>query len=358
MGKDIFGPFPVSRFDAGDTPQSFTDDFLKKLTEVISRNPRVNRVFAGNLHSFESRQEAIEELFQEMALRLLTTPVLRAFDDEQQLLERIRRVELPQLLNEFLRKKLPERYRLSRRIWRLIRDSERFSLISSDPRRHPSYSPSTLIGLREWREFRFGDLSVISEHGFQVPLRDRRIVGSLGESQLIISNTNLEEFIVQILQSVGGHLALGRLRGIILSTLYTCDPNFESLDSYASASGEILIGGIEPDPHEQALRMEQIKRLPEKEREFLSKLEGSCGRNEEKLNRVLEILRLCVLSDDPMQKRIAAKYLGISASLVSKDISLIRTICKSLDLHDEELRLMLRERLVRSVGRTDRKGGV
>jgi hypothetical protein len=348
MKKDSSEPFFVPAIGS-EKSHVISEDFVRELTTVVARHPRVTRTFSSNPGPFESKREMVDELVQEMVVRILSSPTLSGITDQHQLLSRIRNIELPQLLNEVLRKKMPERFRLSKRIWKIIRESERFSVFPLSST-ETVYDASNLIGLSEWTEVRQPDLGLIQGGKPSAPPRDTRLVGRCGESQLIISNSQLEAFLVGILESVGGHLALGRLKGIVLSCIYLCDPGFESLEETDDGRGARQINSRITDPQEELIRKEQLARLPEKEIEFLRKLEESCGRNKGRFERVLGVLRLCVLSNPPLQKRYAAKSLEVSTSLISRDISLIRDVCRSLELRDEELKLLLKERLEKTIG--------
>jgi hypothetical protein len=349
MKRDRSEPFFIPAIGSDRQSQIFSEDFIHELTALVARHPRVTRTFLNNPAPFESKREMVDEVVQEMVVRILSSPALRGMTDEQQLLSRIRNIELPQLFNEVLRKKMPERFRLSKRIWKIIRESERLTVFSTSSS-EPIYDASNLIGLSEWTEVRNPDIESIQSRMPSAPLRDSRAVGRSGESQLIMSNSQLESFLVGILESVGGHLALGRLKGIALSCIYLCDPGFESLEQIDNESGRRQINSHITDPQEELIRKEQLARLPEKELEFLRKLEEGCGRNKVRFKRVLGVLRLCVLSNPPLQKRYAARLLQVSTSLISRDISLIRGACRSLELHDEEQKLLLKERLEKTIG--------
>jgi hypothetical protein len=292
--------------------------------------------------------EFVDEIVQEILVRVLSSESILEIGEDR-LLPYIRKVELPKLLNESLRREVPERFRIAKRIWKIVSKSSKFRLLPTGAPEAKIYDSSTLIGLSEWPSTRKVNHEPLSVKCMEIPPRDIRRVGRYQHSQVIITNTQLENYLVQILESAGGHLPLSRLRGLALSGINLCDPGFESLEKIEEGGELARCESRSNNPHEDLIRREQLNQLPEKEREFLQKLRDRCDASDERFRRVVGVLWLCVLSNPPHLKRRAANILGISPSLVSRDISLIREVCRSLQLEDEELRFLLKERLEKSL---------
>jgi len=348
MQKDTFEPSPTSENKSERQPPLISDPFISKLTAMVSRNPRVRKLVSSKGLKYSASNEVVDEIVQEILVRILSSESIVGID-ENRLLSRIRKIELPQLLNESLRREVPERFRISKRIWKIVSKSPRFSLTPSTSRVPPIYDGSTLIGLSEWTAIREVNIDSLSRRQVEIPTREFRRVGRYQTSQLVITNTQLENYLIQILESAGGHLPLNRLRGIALSGINLCDPGFESLEKIEECGELPESGTTSKNPHEELIHREQLDRLPEKEREFLQKVRDRCDSNDQRFRRVIGVLWFCVLSNPPLMKRRAANALGISASLVSRDISLIREVCRSLELEDEELKFLLKERLEKSL---------
>lgn len=344
MTKGELDPIPSPERDSDSTPINLSSGFLLELVDVVTRNKRVRRIMSRSLRGHDSRDEFLEELIQDLTVRILGSMDVGKPDFEEKAISRISAIELPQLLNEFLKRELPERFRISKRIWKIIRKSDRFSVLSPGGGESVAYDGSNLVGLSEWSVLKPVDLDSFDASKFRVS-RNLRFVGRGGHSQLIISEANLEKLLVGILEFADGHVPLSRLKALAVSCLQLGDPGFVSLNEL----GVIWMGNTSDNPHEMLVRKEEMEGLREKEREFLMKLKKRCGTGASNFNRVVQVLSLCVLSEPPFQRRQVAKRLRISTSVVSRDITLIREVCRSLALHDEELRLMLKERLAKSL---------
>ena len=353
MTKGELDPIPFQEGHSDGNPINLSSGFLLELVNIVTRNPRVRRIMSRSLSGRDSRDEFVKEIIQDLTVRILGSMDVGKPDFEERAISRINAIELPQLLNEFLKKELPERFRISKRIWRIIRKSARFSIVSPGGGDIVVYDGSNLVGLSEWSDLRTVDLESFDPANFRVS-RNPRFIGRGGHSQLIITEANLEKLLVGILEVADGHVPLSRLKALAVSCLQLGDPGFVPLNEL----GVIWTGNTSDNPHEMLVRKEDMRGLPEKELEFLMKLKKRCGASASNFNRVVQVLRLCVLSQPPFQRRQVAKRLRISTSMVSRDITLIREVCTSLAIHDEELRLMLKERLAKSLeGMAKNSGG-
>lgn len=344
MTKGELDPIPSPERDSDSTPINLSSGFLLELVNIVTRNKRVRRIMSRTLKGLDSRDEFVEEIIQDLTVRVLSSMDVGTPDFEEKAISRISAIELPQLLNEFLKRELPERFRISKRIWKLVRKSSRFSVLSPGGGNSVAYDGSNLVGLSEWSVLKPVELDSFDSSNFRVS-RNPRFIGRGGHSQLIISEANLEKLLVGILEFADGHVPLSRLKALVVSCLPLGDPGFVSLNEL----GVIWVGNTSDNPHEMLVRKEEMEGLREKELEFLMKLKKKCGIGTSNFNRVVQVLSLCVLSKPPLQRRQVAKRLRISTSLVSRDINLIREVCRSLAIQDEELRLLLKERLAKSL---------
>lgn len=347
MHEGGFNPTVASDMESENQPVELSQSFFIDLFKLVSRNRRVRLILSKKGSTSFSKDDLVAEIVQEIVVRILASKKWRSIGDEGLLLSHIRAIELPQLLNESLKKQLPERFRISRRIWKTVRSNERFSVISAEGERDTIYDGSLLIGLSSWTEVRSARQGRIERGSLEPIRRNLRVVGRGGSSQLIISESRLRDLLIEILEAADGHLPLSRLKAIATSFIQVNDPGFVPFDDVEQFHLQKGADG----PHEQLIRKEELEKLPEKEKEFLLKLKSRCRRGSAGFDRMLRVLCLCVLSHPPLQRRQVAKRLGVAPSLISRDISVIREVCRSLSIEDEELRLLLKERLEKSLER-------
>src|SRR5207237_8317973 len=115
--------------------------------------------------------------------------------------------ELTTRLRPELTNSHPESYRLPRRISTLLQSSSNFSRFDSsgsgdEPHRRLA---DRVYGLSEWPyEKRRRDSHDVEQRAHIVPVRarDTRMVGCTGDSQVVISNPDLEDLILSLLDAV------------------------------------------------------------------------------------------------------------------------------------------------------------
>ena len=115
MTKGELDPIPSPERDSDSTPINLSSGFLLELVDVVTRNKRVRRIMSRSLRGHDSRDEFLEELIQDLTVRILGSMDVGKPDFEEKAISRISAIELPQLLNEFLKRELPERFRTPNR---------------------------------------------------------------------------------------------------------------------------------------------------------------------------------------------------------------------------------------------------
>jgi len=198
-----------------------------------------------------------------------------------------------------------------------------------------------LFGLRQWpRSKPLTDSGHFTELIKAVPMRrrDTRLVGRSGTSQLILSNPDLENLIVEVLTVIDSPADVRTLRQLALSKIPLQDYNVSSLDEELSTGATMRreARDTRETPEDALLRGEQDDRVALMADEFLTSLRRAVNNNERRYTRLLSTLWHCYYDpEEPSQLEIA-KLLGVSDSLVSDNRRLIEYELKKLKLSMDE----------------------
>jgi hypothetical protein len=212
----------------------------------------------------------------------------------------------------------------------------------AEPRRRRMVNQ--VFGLREWRRSKqLGDSGHFTELIKSVPMRrrDTRLVGRSGSSQLILSNPDLENLIVEVLTAIDSPADVRTIRQLVLSKIPLQDYNIASLDEELSAGAG---GGTmrreardnRETPEDALLRGEQDERVALMADEFLTSLRSAVNNNERRYTRLLSTLWHCYYDPDGPSQLEIAELLGVSDSLVSDNRRLIEFELKKLRLSVED----------------------
>jgi len=201
-----------------------------------------------------------------------------------------------------------------------------------------------IYGLREWSASKpLSDSGHFSELAKSVPMRrrDTRLVGRTGTSQLILSNPDLEELIVEVLTAIDSPADVRTLRQLVLSKIPLQDYNVSSLDEELSTGNEGSTLRREArdtrdTPEDALLRGEQNHRASELADEFLVQLRRVVNNNERRYERLLSTLWYCYYDSANHSQLEIARRLGVSDSLVSDSRKLIEHELRKLKLSIEE----------------------
>src|SRR5262249_9498025 len=140
----------------------------------------------------------------------------------------IGQIELTNLLTAELRKRHPESYRLARRISTLIQSSanfRRFDTNGNDEEYHRRLA-DRVYGLSEWpinKPGRGHHEMELRARVIPVRQRDTRMVGCTGDAQIVISNSDLEDLIVSVLEAIDAPADVRTLRSLVMSRLPVMD---------------------------------------------------------------------------------------------------------------------------------------
>ena len=342
-------------------------------------------------------QELFLELFQKQRFDYYLNNNYKSVEIENELA----RIEIPNLVGARLRKRYPESFRMARRVSALLKTSKRFRRFGADefsetkkPGRRgrpaiaatpPAQQPIALaieldddfdddaadesakhengsarkngngshrrqrmvnqvFGLREWpRSKSLGDSGHFSEMTRTVAMRKRetRLVGRSGSSQLILSNPDLEQLIVDVLKAIDSPADVRTLRQLVLAKIPLQDYNVASLDEEINTgtNGTTMrreARDTRHTPEGVLLIDERDEMVASMATDFLSSLRRAVNNNDRRYRRLLMTLWHCYYDPDGPSQLEIAKLLGVSDSLVSEIRRLIEHELKKLPLSLEE----------------------
>lgn len=212
----------------------------------------------------------------------------------------------------------------------------------AEPRRRRMVNQ--VYGLREWPRLKpLEDSGHFTDLIKAVPMRkrDTRLVGRSGSSQLILSNPDLENLMVEVLTVIDSPADVRTIRQLVLSRIPLQDYNVASLDEeLSSGNGGVTVRREARDtrqnPEDSLLRDEQDGRVALLADEFLISLRRAVNNNERRYTRLLSTLWHCYYDPSGPSQLEIAKLLGVSDSLVSDNRRLIEYELKKLKLTMDE----------------------
>ena len=299
-----------------------------ELHRIVSHHPLVRASRSAGLLVEEGAGGAHTDLTQELFVQLLSKNRFEHYLDTEmtdyEIECEIGQIELTNLLTAELRKRHPESYRLARRISTLIQSSpnfRRFDTSGSGDEPHRRLA-DRMYGLGEWADGkRRRDSHDVEQRVHIIPVRarDTRMVGCTGDSQVVISNSDLEDLIVSVLDAVDSPVDVRTLRSLVMSRLPVMDIYLVPLDGDDN-DGE----GSHFEPVDRQENPEQGLMRRESENEaagfvdhFLSNLQETVRGKLKQYNRILGVLWHCYLSQEQSTQLEVAAVLGVSDSLVS-----------------------------------------
>ena len=343
-----------------------------ELHRIVCHHPLVRASRSAGLLVEEGASNAYSDLTQELFVQLLSKNRFEHYLDssmsDYEIECEISQIELTNLLTAELRKRHPESYRLARRISTLIQSSanfRRFDSSGKDDEPHRRLA-DRVYGLSEWPDGkRRRDNHDLEQRTQMVPVRgrDTRMVGCTGDSQVVISNPDLEDLIVSVLDAVDSPMDVRTLRSLVMSRLPVMDIYLVPLDSDDSDSDRFQFEPVDrrENPEEGLLRRESEDEAAGFVDQFLKNLHETVRGKVKQYNRILGVLWHCYLSADNSTQLKVAAILGVSDSLVSDYRRRIEEELRALSFSEvEEARRFesaLRER-VRSLVVTSNEEGL
>ena len=178
------------------------------------------------------------------------------------------------------------------------------------------------------------------------------MVGCTGDSQVVISNSDLEDLIVSVLDAVDSPVDVRALRSLVMSRLPVMDIYLVPLDGDDSDNDNS--NRYEPvdkreNPEQGLLRREAELQAAGFVDQFLRDLHEAVRGKVKQYNRILGVLWHCYLSADHSTQLEVAASLGVSDSLVSDYRRRIEQELRALSFNEVEeakqFEMALRERV-------------
>jgi hypothetical protein len=342
-----------------------------ELHRIVSNHPLVRASRSAGLLIEEGASSAYTDLTQELFVQLLTKSRFQHYLDtsmtDAEIECEIGQIELTNLLTAELRKRHPESYRLARRISTLIQSSANFRRFDSNGGTDEGHRrlADRVYGLSEWQDTKPGRNSHEMEqraHMIPVRQRDTRMVGCTGDAQIVISNSDLEDLIVSVLDAIDSPADVRSLRSLVMSRLPVMDIYLVPLggDDGDSDSSYFDPADVRENPEQTLLRQETEREAAGSVDRFLKGLRANVRGKVKQYNRMLGVLWHCYLSPDHATQLEVAAALGVSDSLVSDYRRRIEQELRSLSFTQvEEARMFemaLRERVRKLVPLGDESG--
>ena len=334
---------PERASNSGDRPQRHAGAWVEslrhsdvsrlwsELQRIVVNHPLVRASYsAGLLVEEGDRGSAYLDMTQELFVTLLAKSRFQHYLDtsmtDQEIECEISQIELTNLLTAELRKRHPESYRLARRISTIIQSSANFRRVDSAGVEAGEDEPhrrlvDRVYGLREWREDKQRRAQAELEQRVQlIPVRQRdtRMVGCTGDAQIIISNSDLEDLIVSVLEACDSPVDVRTLRSLVMSRLPVMDIYLVPIGGDDSDEGRSFepVDGRE-NPEQSLLRRESEEGAAGFVDEFLKGLHAAVRGKSKQYDRMLGVLWYCYLSPAHITQLEAAARLSVSDSLVS-----------------------------------------
>ncbi len=316
----------------------------QRLNRLVRNHPLV-RSSSSTAVAEWATPDSHEDLTQELFVTLLGKDRFRHYLDagmsDREIETEIAQIELSNLLTTGLRKRYPESYRLARRISVLLQTSRRFRRFDGAGRGGARRIGLTeqVYGLNlwpEWKPTRPVDEFERRVGAVPVRLRDLRMKGCSGDTQLVIGNAELEGLIVEVLEAMDAPADVRTIRSLVMSRLPLLDAHptqfrvaADDEDGRVRAFEQV---DAKPSPEQEALARDVGRHAVEPVEEFLARLSAEVRGKAKQYERILGVLWHCYLgAEHPTQLEVAAR-LGVSDSLVSDYRRRIERALRSLSL--------------------------
>jgi hypothetical protein len=145
------------------------------------------------------------------------------------------------------------------------------------------------------------------------------MVGCTGDSQVVISNSDLEDLIVSVLDAVDSPIDVRTLRSVVMSRLPVMDIYLVPLDTDENDNDSFHFEPVDrhENPEQRLLRRESEDVAATFVDQFLKNLHETVRGKVKQYNRILGVLWHCYLRSENATQLEVAATLGVSDSLVS-----------------------------------------
>ena len=309
--------------------KSDVNQIWAELHRIVSSHPLVRASKRAGFLVEEGKHNAYTDLTQEIFVALLSKERFQHYLDTQmtdaEIEAEISQIELTNMLTAELRKRYPESYRLARRVSTLIQTGKAFKRFDNInyPDVHRRLA-DRLYGLAEWKDGKLRrNVQEMEERLKTVSFqnRDTRMVGCTGDSQIVISNVELEKLIVRVFKAVDSPVDVRSLRSFVMSRLPIMDIYLVPVGSgKEDENGDRMdfdYADTRETPEENVLRREAELSAVNYVDGFLQNLNKSVRGKVKQYDRMISVLWYCYLISDSGTQIEVADMLGVSDSLIS-----------------------------------------
>ncbi len=330
----------------------------RALNRLVSVHPLVrsainSRQSATNPTNLFSLHDLTQDLYLLLLQKGRFNYYLATQMSDAEIEREIFQIELTNLLIGNLRRRRPENYRIVRRVSGVLENGEHFRRFGKRDKQMARYrqAAEAVFGLRDW-----GNDKAIKDSGtfadlitcIPMRMRNRRRSGCTGDAQIIVSNQELIELMIEIFETIDSPAPLRVLRQLALSKLPVYDPVMTTIEEDANEEhqGRSYYDSIpSPDasPEEIVLQDEEEEEVRRIANNFLNHLSLLMRSNPRRTDRLWRVLWHCYFNpEEPSQLEIA-EMVGISDSSVSDYRRKLENEMRKLDFEPERLHCFAEE---------------
>ena len=332
-----------------------------KLFNLISKHSSVRMLYPPNELSTEMVRDNYCDLTQDLFLKLFEKQRWQYYVDngysDERIQQELYRIEVPNMITLLQRERHPESYRIARRISDLIKTRAEFQHFTASA---PSASNGAhncnkmvlkLYGLSIWPEDKplkpESDLSETIK-GVVFRTRDIRRTGRGAGSQVVISNDDLVQLIVDVFTTIDTPLSVRKMRALVMSKLPIEDSRVVSINATTPASTNpdadpphyFDVADKRPTPLETLLHKERRLQIEELADDTLRVLKEQVRNKPNRYNKLLRVVWHCYFDPASLSQTSLARMMGISDSLVSHYRGIFDSFIRTLNLSIDEFILL------------------
>jgi hypothetical protein len=328
----------------------------RELHRMVSAHPLVRSALgiqqgSGTLTPHLSLHDLTQDLYVLLLQKNRFDHYIASQMSDVEIEREIFQIELTNLLIGNLRRRRPENYRIARRVSQVLESDLNFRRYRRNKYQEQGQveryrqAADAVFGLREWNDSkRMKDNGTFSDLIAGVPMRERnrRRTGCTGEAQVIVSNQQLVELMMEIFEAIDSPAPLRVLRQLALSKLPVYDPTLTSIEDEMNDERQgrnyyESLASSDASPEQETLRTEQEVEARFAATEFLDRLSLLTRSNPQRTERLWRVLWHCYFdSEEPSQLEIAERV-GLSDSSVSDYRRKIEIEMRKLNFSPEHL---------------------
>ena len=332
-----------------------------KLFNLISKHSSVRMLYPPNEFSTEMVRDNYCDLTQDLFLKLFEKRRWQYYLDngysDERIQQELYRIEVPNMVTLMQRERHPESYRIARRISDLIKTRAEFQHFSastssaSNGAHNCNKMVLKLYGLSIWP----ADKSVKPESDWSESIkgvvfrkRDIRRTGRGAGSQVVISNDDLVELIVDVFSTIDTPLSVRKMRALVMSKLPIEDSRTVSINATTPASTNpdadpphyFDMADKRPTPLETLLHKERWLEIEDLAEDALRVLKEEVRNKPNRYKKLLRVVWHCYFDPASLSQTSLARMMGISDSLVSHYRGIFDSFIRTLNLSIDEFILL------------------